>query len=340
MAQAHVFHLSSTPPQQVTLGGARINVNGSNFSALQRMALSKLTLLKGGVREPHWHPNAHELGYCIGGQGRVTVVGLKGERNTFSIEKGTTFFIPQSYLHGIENTGDEPLEILLCFNHPNVDEINLSSACGFMSKSVMGALFDRGPAFFSDLHISKTSAFIVKTEKKYADQEVISTESPYRLDLDSTQPQIQEPGGWAKKAEKATMPILEDLALFSLHLDTDGIREPHWHPNAHELNYVIKGKVRITLVSPEERTETFELSPGDVSFLPKGYLHDIENIGQEDVHMAVFFSHASPSNMGLSDSMGAYSPEILGAIFNQEPAYFADFGSYTTGRHILRKYNG
>ncbi|MGZ3732119.1 MAG: cupin domain-containing protein [Parachlamydiaceae bacterium] len=109
----------------------------------------------------------------------------------------------------------------------------------------------------------------------------------------------------------------------------------NWHPNAQELNYVIKGKVRITLVSPEERAETFELSPGDVSFLPKGYLHDIENIGQEDVPMAVFFSHASPS-----DSMGAYSPKILGAMFNQEPAYFAAFGSYTTARHVLKKYKG
>jgi oxalate decarboxylase len=33
-------------------------------------------------------------------------------------------------------------------------------------------------------------------------------------------------------------------------MEKGGVREPHWHPNAAELNYVIEGKVRFTVYGP------------------------------------------------------------------------------------------
>ena len=42
--------------------------NADNFPILKGMAIYTLHLEKGGVREPHWHPNAVELGYCLAGR--------------------------------------------------------------------------------------------------------------------------------------------------------------------------------------------------------------------------------------------------------------------------------
>ncbi len=38
--------------------------------------------------------------------------------------------------------------------------------------------------------------------------------------------------------------------------------------------------------------------------------------------MSVFFNHATPSDIGLSGAMSAYSHEVLAAIFNVDPAFF------------------
>ncbi|MFI5425322.1 MAG: cupin domain-containing protein, partial [Nitrososphaerales archaeon] len=45
-----------------------------------------------------------------------------------------------------------------------------------------------------------------------------------------------------------------------------GIVEPHTHPNAAELNYVINGKVRFTVFGPNGEAETSEIGQGQVFF--------------------------------------------------------------------------
>jgi oxalate decarboxylase len=68
--------------------------------------------------------------------------------------------------------------------------------------------------------------------------------------------------------------------VFSIGLKTkrnSGIVEPHTHPNAAELNYVINGKIRFTVFGPNGEAETSEISQGQVFFVPPGYFHYLEN---------------------------------------------------------------
>lgn len=124
------------------------------------------------------------------------------------------------------------------------------------------------------------------------------------------------------------MPALNGLAMYSLMLEPKGAREPHWHPNAHELNYLISGQARITLLSPNGGVDTFDMEPGDMSFLPRGYLHHIENTGDSKASFAIFFNHAAPSDIGLSGCLGAYSNEVLASLFNVPGSYFEHLPKY------------
>ncbi|MEP6576713.1 MAG: cupin domain-containing protein [Nitrososphaerota archaeon] len=42
-------------------------MNADNFPILEGMGAVLLRLEKGGIREPHWHPNAAELSLCVSG---------------------------------------------------------------------------------------------------------------------------------------------------------------------------------------------------------------------------------------------------------------------------------
>ena len=45
----------------------------------QNAAMALVVLKKGGIREPHWHPDAWEFDYCISGEARMSVVGPNDE---------------------------------------------------------------------------------------------------------------------------------------------------------------------------------------------------------------------------------------------------------------------
>ena len=92
--------------------------------------------------------------------------------------------------------------------------------------------------------------------------------------------------------------------------------EPHTHPNAAELNYVIEGKVRFTVYSPNKDIETSEIGKGQVFFIPAGYV----NSGT----VASFFGNENPDFVGLVGGLSSYSDEILGAVFNTDQKFFSN----------------
>ena len=57
----HIFDLDRTKPQFSSPNGSRTLMNADNFPILEGMGAVLLRLEKGGIREPHWHPNAAEL---------------------------------------------------------------------------------------------------------------------------------------------------------------------------------------------------------------------------------------------------------------------------------------
>jgi oxalate decarboxylase len=96
-----VFRLGATAPQVSTRYGARTHVRRDNFPILERLSLAQVEV--GGFREPHWHANAHELGYCLDGELLVTVFGDYNQHASFTISPGQMFFVPSGALHALEN---------------------------------------------------------------------------------------------------------------------------------------------------------------------------------------------------------------------------------------------
>ncbi len=336
MANPHIFHFLEQSPQIKCLKGSRTDAWKSQFPVLDGMALSLLSLDPKGQREPHWHPNANELGYCLAGKGLMTVLSPGGIHDTFTLEPGVIAFVPRGSIHYIENIGTEPLKLLLCFNHDSPEDLSLSSSLGAMSDKVLGATVNLEPAFFEKLPKSVKPVFI--TEKQFsATAEPDQQTNRLKVNLDAIQAQIYNQGGWVKPANKTLLPTLDGLAVFRVKLKKNGIREPHWHPNAHELNYLMSGSARITLLSPINKVETFDLKAGDISFLPRGYLHHIENTGDDPAEFAVFFGHESPSDIGLSACLGAFENEVIGSMYDLPAFYFNGLTKFQEDRFIVRE---
>jgi oxalate decarboxylase len=97
-------------------------MNADNFPILSGMGAVLLLLKKGGVREPHWHPNASELGYCITGNARMTIFMTNARHVTFTINPGQLIFIPRGYWHDIENIGKEEAKFVIVYNNERPED--------------------------------------------------------------------------------------------------------------------------------------------------------------------------------------------------------------------------
>lgn len=333
-ATSHLFHLGEEAAQTQRKKGSRVDARKEVFPALDGMALSLLTLLPNGMREPHWHPNANELSYCLEGEGLMTIFSPNGGHDTLTIEPGTLAMVPMGYLHHIENRGNVPLRLLVCFDQDKPQDLELSSSIASVQGEVMKAVFDLKTPY--NLHANQTDlpAFITELNKPDPIQASFASDR-FKLNLEGIQPQLKNSGGWVKMSNGFLLPTLEGLALYSLWLECKGVREPHWHPNAHELNYLISGRVRISLLPPGGDLEVYDLEPGDITFLPRGYFHSIYNIGEEPAHLAVFFSHPYPSDIGLSGCVGAYSNAALASLFGVDETYFAAYPKYQSDLLIV-----
>ncbi|MEO7223530.1 MAG: cupin domain-containing protein, partial [Devosia sp.] len=93
------------------------------------------------------------------------------------------------------------------------------------------------------------------------------------------------------------------LAIQGLQMKEGSIREPHVHPNAHQMDYCVSGRAIVGIVEPGGKTKELELEAGDISYVPQGYLHWIKNVGPGELEFLVVLSHDEPETLELSEML-------------------------------------
>ena len=104
----------------------------------------------GGMRELHWHPNADEWQYYIGGPARMSVFGSHGRVRTEEFNAGDVGYVPQGYGHYIENAGSEDLELLIVLNNGTYESISLANWSGANPNLLLATNFEVPESTFKD----------------------------------------------------------------------------------------------------------------------------------------------------------------------------------------------
>lgn len=242
---------------------------------------------------------------------------------TFTVKNGDIFYIPQGYVHHIENIGDKSTAIHFALNNSNPETMQLSNALFSISGTVFNSTFNTIDGFFDGLK-KNTGGNSIKTlpplSKNFEDKA-----SPYKFGIKESKKALMTKGGYLQVGTKKNLSILEGLGILGFGLNPKGVVEPHWHTNAGELIYIVKGSTTVTLLSPDGKVEVLKVKAGEGAFAPASYFHNIENTGTENVEVIAFFSHHDPDYIGIGEVVGSYSNELLASIFQTPVEYFDTF---------------
>jgi oxalate decarboxylase len=307
----HVFHLRKTAPQLTTHYGARTAVRSDDFPILEGISLARLTLEPHGFREPHWHANANELGYCLSGQLLVTVLADPNRHARFTISAGEMFFIPSGALHAIENLGPSQAELIIAFSHEQPQDFGLSGSVGMLTANVIGNTWNLAADQLSGLREGASDIFAGPLDRVPEPDRAADYPDPLKLDLEGLAPRIDNEYGVLKTARLDTWPALDQLAMYSLRITGKGMREPHWHPVTAELGYLHAGRARMTVRSDDGSVDTYELRPGDAYFIPRAFPHHIENLTDGEARFLIFFDQPEVHDIGYTGSAGALPRRVL-----------------------------
>lgn len=310
----HVQSLTSQSPTSHSSEGVIQSLSASDFPILNRLSIRRLSLQKGTFREPHWHANAHELGYCTQGSAIVTIALNHSFRESFRVDAGEMFFIPSGAMHYIQNLAQDASEFVLAFTHEQPEDFSITTAFACMSDAVLGNTFGLPATAFSSWdrqHSAPIGRLGVPATLDGSNLHV----SSLKFAIESTPAQLSSSAGTAHLSDSNLWPALQDVAMYSLRITDQGMREPHWHPQTAEMGYVVSGEGRMTILDPDGSTDTYLIGPGDVYYVPAAYPHHIENIGSDVLHILVYFDQNDPGDVGFRSVVSDYSREVLAASF-------------------------
>jgi oxalate decarboxylase len=296
--------------------GSITRVTADTFPILNGLSIKRVVINPGAMRTPHWHANANELTYCVSGTALVSVLDDGSQFSSFVVTAGDMFHIDSGSLHHIENISNETAEFIIAFRHERPEDFGLAAAFGAMTDGVLGNTYDLPASDFTALRRDTTDRALAARD---GDPEVPSSayfSDPHKFSVEATAAPISIAVGSAHVARVQFWPALKDLAMYSLRIREDGMREPHWHPITAEMGYVHRGSARMTVMDPDGTVDTWYMRAGDVYFIPRAYPHHIEVVGSADIHFLVFFDQPTPGDIGYRASVSAYSRKVLAATFN------------------------
>ncbi|KAH8113603.1 RmlC-like cupin domain-containing protein [Phellopilus nigrolimitatus] len=149
------YQLSQAPAKSLSGGSIKI-FDTSVFPAATTIVGALVTVEPGAMRELHWHPTEPEWDYILCGEARMTLFASGANARTFDYR---VRYVPPSFGHYIENTGNTTLIYLELFNSDKVEDISLQQWLALTPPELVKAHLGVDDATIS--HLNKTKQYVV-----------------------------------------------------------------------------------------------------------------------------------------------------------------------------------
>ena len=285
----------------------------------------------GAMRELHWHATAAEWAFVDKGRVRTTVIDPQGNSETNDFEPGDVWYFPRGHGHMLECLGNETCHFVLIFDNGYFSEFgtfSISDWIGHTPKPLLAKNFGVPESTFDgfpqeEVYFARGSLPPEKPAPPLQGQKLPAKTHKWRLLAQP--PIVDNKGGRLYLVDSSNFSISKTITGAVLDLDPGALRELHWHPSADEWQYVLEGKVSVTLFGSGGRFRTETLEKGDVGYVPQGYGHSLENVGDKPCRVLIGFNSGIYETIDLSQWIAGNPPDVLSTNFGKPAALFEKF---------------
>jgi oxalate decarboxylase len=298
-------------------GGWTRQVTARDLAISKKVAGVEMRLIKGGIRELHWHVGS-EWAFMTYGSARITAVDQNGRAFVEDVNEGDLWLFPGGIPHSIQGLEPDGCQFILVFDDGNFNEFEtflLTDWLHHTPKEVLAKNFNVPESTFKNVPPRELFIFPrdlprpLEEEKK----EVYAGSGPvpnsFAFFTGKMKPSKETVGGSVQIVDRKNFPAT-NIAAAIVTVKPGGLRELHWHPNEDEWQYYVKGDARMTVFAAGGHARTMDFHPSDVGYIQRSMPHYIENIGDSDLLFLEVFPTPEYQDISLAEWL-AHTPSRL-----------------------------
>ena len=309
-------------PKRIQNGGWARQVTQADFAISDAISGVNMRLTAGGIRELHWHLAA-EWAYMTYGSCRITVLDDKGRAYVSDVKEGDLWYFPSGFPHSLQGLGPDGCEFVICFDDGKATEFNTTLVTDWLAHTppeILAENFGVPVEALSKIPLYNRYIFQgqtpppLDTVKRAMEKPGDFPPYPFTFSLASSAPVKKTKGGEVRVADSSNFNVSKTIAVGLVTIHPGALRELHWHPNADEWAYWIKGKAQVTAFETGPKAVTLNFGPGDIGYVKRNNGHYVKNIGDTDLqyievfkssvlrrHLAVRLAYAFAAGNGRRD---------------------------------------
>jgi len=244
----------------------------------------------GASRELHWHAIAAEWAFVIDGRCQTMVLEPSGASEINNYEPGDLWYFARGHGHSIQTIGDKPCHFILSFDNGAFSEHGTFSITDWINvtpKDFVATNFNLPKDFFDVF--PKGETYIQAGPVVPIAQALDAPwpkESTHKFRLLKDQRAVRDfEGGSFRVASIDEFPASKTMSGGQMVIKSGKQRNLHWHTEANEWNYYLRGTGQVVLFGSGGRGKLFDVKAGDAVYIPAGFGHAIRNAGNEDLEI-------------------------------------------------------
>jgi oxalate decarboxylase len=319
-------------PKRIQNGGWARQITEADFAISTSISGVNMRLGPNGVRELHWHQQA-EWAVMTYGTCRVTIIDQDGRPQVADVKEGDLWYFPAGLPHSLQGLGPDGCEFVIAFDNGNSSEFNTLLVTDWIAHTppdILAKNFGLPVEAFKG--IPQQNKWIYQSNQEApsladVDAQMASRAgkppNPFIFHLSDTTPVKETKSGSVRVANSTNFLVSKTIAATLVTVKPGGLREMHWHPNADEWQYYLKGKGRVGVFNTGPAAITADFHAGDIGYVKKALGHYVLNTGTTDLVFMEVFRAPRFEEISLSDWL-AHSPAgMVAETLNLDPSVVA-----------------
>ncbi|WP_258063351.1 MULTISPECIES: cupin domain-containing protein [unclassified Rathayibacter] len=329
-------------PRRVQRGGWARELTQADFAISNEIAGVNMYLEAGGIRELHWHQSA-EWALMTKGNCRITTLSRTGRPSVDDVQEGDLWYFPPGLPHSLQGLGPDGAEFVLAFDDGEQSESNtllLTDWFAHTPPDVLAKNFGVAQEVFRGIPLHDLWIFPGDVpgdlQADRAAAGVQDGDEAVIFRLSRSEPVHQNSGGRIQIADSTNFPASRTVSAALTTVEPGSMRELHWHPNADEWQYYLRGSARMTVFNTGPHANTTDFHAGDVGVVRRNFGHYVENTGDDTLVYIETFKSSRYEEVSLAQWLSHLPPSLVAQHLNIPEEVLATFPPGTQGITPLR----